>query len=117
MIDAIKIAAKEAGLKTNGMKVAILSADDVGMDDEDENEENSGLLGGASWKESSGSKKSKTGNILKKFGNFEIWRAIWNPRNIARCFSICWWTTKRTNASRRIYNERCSYRFYGINEW
>lgn len=46
MIDAIKIAAKEAGSKTKGMKVAVLSADDVGMDDEDEKEENSGLLGG-----------------------------------------------------------------------
>jgi hypothetical protein len=46
LVDAIKVAAKEAGLKTKGMKIAVVSADEVDVADEDEKEENGGLFGG-----------------------------------------------------------------------
>lgn len=46
LVDAIKVAAKEAGLKTKGMKIAVVSADEVDVGDEDEKEENGGLFGG-----------------------------------------------------------------------
>lgn len=48
MMDAIKIAAKEASgsVSSQGMKIAILSADLIGSDEEKEEEKGGGLLGG-----------------------------------------------------------------------
>jgi len=48
MMDAIKIAAKEASgsVSSQGMKIAILSADLIGSEEENEEEKGGGLLGG-----------------------------------------------------------------------
>lgn len=46
MVDAIKVAAKEAGMITSGMKIAVVAADDIDTNGDDEKEESGGFLGG-----------------------------------------------------------------------